>query len=506
MATTIKIRGDSNSDEPVILVGRAQRPLTKITSLIRSRVIREVTLPIEGVSEEPDLVFTGELVAPSQLQQSQSVQLSANLFSQVSGGPLTVVEDYDPTHWDKAITSGGSSASLGGPNGDLLTATTTLGEVVVTFTYNVVGSGAQGTVATATIEVVAATTFNVVVTNLPASVIQGQSYTLGAERRDGVTGEVVDDDPANFMFAISVGGTFGSITNGNQLNVNPSTAGNSITVQATHGVGSESGQATTNIIVQPTFPNNEPTNLTQVAAFDGSTKVWSGWNPNTLWNDDVRLRVISDPTSKFGSVLEKRWYLNDSHGWFAVNERTFTSFRELYVRMVYILSDNYDFHGSGVEKLWYMRRRNGSGQIADGVFTVGHRQTEGLRLALNSSGGNGEIDGVPYASADLVSNGLGPTQRNAWYTVESLIRLNTPGNSDGSITVWRNGVQVPSWRWLGKGLDPDLRNGNKLLGGTAWDSYQINNIQTFLFWGGSGDVKGANDSLRLSEFYVSGRN
>lgn len=500
MATTIKLRGPSDSNEEVVLVGRAQRPLTKIVSLLRSRVIREVTLPIENVSEEPELTFSATLVAPTQLQESQSVQLSANLFSQVADGPLTLVENYDPTHWTKAVTSGGSSASLGGPNGDVLTATTTLGEVVVTFTYNVADSEALGTVATATVEVVASPVFNVVVTGLPASVVQGNSYTLGAERRDGETGQVVDSNPANFVFTITSGGTFASITNGNQLNINPGTAGNSVTVQAAHNI-SGSGQASTNIIVQPAFPNNEPAGMSTRLAAQGDTLTFPGpatWNPNALWSDPSRIAVVADGASKFGQVLEKRWKLGDNAGWYALNIGQVGLWRELFIRVVYMIPSNYQRHHTGAEKFIYYNQGGQGGGTGD--FVLWHTASNSSNSISWSDGGS-----VNTCVPQKPSGGdLGELQRGVYHTVEihHVASLN-PG--EGSLRMWIDDIEYTSFRKFGEGVVP-LTNRTWTATTGISDKRLGARVELPLFWGGAGGTKGVNDFMRFSEIYISGKN
>lgn len=506
----VEVLTDATPPEMVVLKGTTKLAITSMNVTSSVHLVEEDLL-ITGLGDEviPVIEYTAAIrnLDPQLVQSATDSDIEVDLFANGS-----LVEDYDPANWGKAITSGGASASLGGANGDVLTATTTLGEVVVTFTYNVAGSEAEGTVATAAVEVVATPTFNVVITNLPSNVIQGQSYTLAAERRDGVTGEVVDGNPANFAFSLIAGGSFASITNGNQLNINPSTSGNSITVQATHNAFGESGTAGANIIVQPTFPAVlSLAGDTQVFSNQGNTLSWgAGWSPSTGWTSDpTRITVVADVASKFGNAIQKNGKIGDVGSWLQalnVNQLgSLAAFREYYFRFVFLMSANWQHHTSGDKILWWGRRFPG-GQATQ--FYI-HVQSGLYRFtAQNTLNGAG----TPV-NFNVVARGVPSLTKGVYHTVEVRHRLNIPGQGDGYLRMAVDGVEATNYSSNVSGTNPPAV-GTPTSGGllnvewvnSNWTPLSLNGTQQFLFWGGSGDEKTVNDYWRLSELFIAGRN
>lgn len=482
--------------------GTARHAVTSIAQILSVTGGREIDLLIGTAPAPPVLNFTVQILGlNAQIAQNGSdTDLSANLFA---NGEL--VEAYVAANWNWTIDDDGSGGASF--TGDDLTVGPNVGQVVIRATYDNnldPANPANGTTQTATTNVVAAPlTFTVVLTGLPASAVQDNTYTLGAERRDG-TGQVIDSDPANFTFTIITGGTFGSIINGNQLQVNAGTAGNSITVRASHNVGGEVGDGTTNIIVQPTFSNNEPAGFTPILIADGTTKDFSTGQPvaftllsqGTRWLDDNAVAVVVDPASKNGSAIEKRWFVGDPTGWNGVVTGRIGEWRELYFRFIFMLSDNWQYINSNSKVIFYDK-------APEPHFVLWGEN----RVGFNDFGsGVGEYDILtdPLDPKSTVRPSPGVYHTLEYHHVASV----NPG--EGSLRVWLDGVEFTQFVRRGH-FDED--GGAVTLTGKTWLTTEADadkriggNIEFPWFWGGDGEIKDRNDFVRFSEMYISGRN
>lgn len=496
--------------EPVQAIARAIETGELITLRGSARIEGARTFKIEGTPkifvpqdfilvgapDPPDAIFTAEFVGlSSQIVESASEQLDVDLFSfAFPGGPGSLVEDYDPTHWDKAIVTNPGDATLTGANGDQLTAGTALGTLVVDFTYNVAGSPAEGTVARGTTEVVAATVLNVLeIYNVPGNVVEGQSYTLLVRELDGVTGEVIEDPATSVVLNVDSGPA--NITGGNTLNIDAASAPASVQVSASK-TGVTGDSATFTVIVAPAFPDNEPGGFTQLVSLDGSTKDWPALPVIAgPWNDDSRTAVISAPSSKFGNAIEKRYFVGDGPGWYGFRSAANWQggwWRELYMRMVFEVSGNWQWHSAG-GKFWYYRTAEGS----HGDYVVMWNGDGGLRLVTKG------VVGIT-SDGEWLANDMPAVSRGVYHTLEVHHGASTAG-ANGFYRVWLDNVMVPSWRHIDDGSITDV-----VFEGVEWSvtvgdtNKGVGGMQAPMFWGGTGGAKSVNDQFRLSELYVSG--
>lgn len=495
----IRLRCVSDNDEPFEARGAVSGsiPDNRIGNL-SAAVINEEPLIIEGLADGPIPTYTATILGvpspPEFVTPGTLTTLSAEVRDQFDN---LVDAVYTPANWTWAIVSDeGGGASFGGVDGDDLTVGA-VGTLVFSATHTETGASTQ-----ASIEVVATVVLTPVLDDLPAQVVEGQDYQLSAhvENADGSVNEAYN--PANWTFTITAGGTFASITGANSdvLSVNSATAGNSVTVQATHTTaGSDSG--TTSIIAAgATFPEIlEPSEMTVVLSNQGDTTDFgAGWVPQQSWNDTNKLAVVADGASKFGNALEKRGLIGDS-GWLdAWNQGDFVAdFREVYIRYVFLLASNWQ--RVGLENAFrYGRKLPGE---SPNQFILSLRSASpGIRWRNGLVGaevGDASRTG-DYEPANPVFTALA---RDQYHTLELLHRVNSPGNADGYLQVAVNGTEITSWNILGGASNVDVRSGVEWVN---WPSHRLSGLQVFHFW--SGGTKSVNDFVRMSELYISGRN
>lgn len=233
---------------------------------------------------------------------------------------------------------------------------------------------------------------------------------------------------------------------------------------------------------------NEPAGMTAIVFADGSSKYFDdGAFVGTAWDDDNRVSVVDAPDAKYGGkAIQKKFFVGDGSGWNGLHGKDNWpgSYRELYIRTVFKLSSNWDDH-SGGQKLFYFGSE--AGQPND--FYVWFRLSNNdLRFVTQVASGVRGDDGADtfFASGhNLVAE--------EFVTIElHIVTQSVPGASDGSVTMWQDGERVGNWTGL-----------QFYKAGAS--SVEFDGYQAYLFWGGSGDTKTANDWLQISEFYISGR-
>lgn len=240
------------------------------------------------------------------------------------------------------------------------------------------------------------------------------------------------------------------------------------------------------------WPDNEPAGMTTVLMVDGSSKDWPSFLQNRDWADDNRVSVVSDPESKHGQAIEKRFFIGDQSGWKGVTHNgSRVIYRELYFRIVFRLSPNWQWHKAGGKYFYY-----GAAGRNRGVSPV--------QFILGWQG-----DGTPFWSAfgdgRYVANSVSPPMRNVYHTIEIHHVASTSG-ANGSLRMWIDGEEVQSFNLLGDPTQNNVQLMNHEWAATRGldDKRLGRGIQAFIYWGGQGDTKAVNDWVRLSEFYVSG--
>lgn len=236
------------------------------------------------------------------------------------------------------------------------------------------------------------------------------------------------------------------------------------------------------------WPDNEPAGMTTIVFADGSNKYFdSGAFVGSAWDDDNRVSVVDAPDAKYGGkAIQKRFFVGDGSGWHGIysKDNWQGSYRELYVRTVVKLSGNWDDH-SGGQKLFYFGSE--AGQPND-YYVWFRLSNNDLRFVTQVASGVRGSDG-----ADTFWPGGHNLVANQFMTIElHIVAQSGPGASDGSLTMWQDGQRIGSWSGL------QFYN-------SGASSVEFDGYQTYLYWGGSGDTKTANDWVQISEFYVSGK-
>lgn len=484
-------------------------------SIVFDRTEIDIT-GLGGPTEPPPPVISARILGapPSATEATIVDTLSAQLIDDES--PPNVVEFYDPANWDWTIDSGGGS--FGGVNGDELTMPAAPATVVIRATHLV-----EDVSATASIESVAVSPVQrkLQIYNVPANVVQGEQYTILAREIDSATGDTIEDPATGVTLAVTSGP--GSISGGNTLNVNAGSAGGVIQVSATKA-GINSDTASFNVIAQPTFPSNEPPGFTQLNLVDGSTTLWPGWtNQSPQWLNPDRVTTETDPASKYGQVTRKRFFIGEESGWHGLTVfPPATIFKEVYTRMVFRLSSNYDPHISG-DKV-FINRKNVGGDRAVGnnffhrnltVFFNHHTRLPGetnRNIWLNSIPRLIIPGSPPFTGGSGFGNGpFIKIIKGQFHTFEILRRMNSAANvADGLLRIWWDGVEITRFSLFGGGPDfQDYMFGNveyiSPLDAHLFPPGISPSLEAPLFWGGTGDTKQVNDFIDVSELYISTR-
>ena len=258
-----------------------------------------------------------------------------------------------------------------------------------------------------------------------------------------------------------------------------------------------------------TWPNNEPAGLTQIfwgtgtdkfMGKDTSTMTYSApdlsgggwffggkWNGRSLANGDSVVKSnVTFSGSRYGTVVLKRFYIGNDSNWHGYFQNTFASVDTTYVRIIEQRSSNWDRNASG-EKFFYLGCNQSGCDGAD------------VYLMLNDDGKVGIANEMPNASyaSSSVANHISSFDIDSVYgqfvTYEVLLTMvSTSGaNAANRARVWIDGTSVidtTNLTWASAGTN------------LGWSAYNGNNM-----WAGSGDTKTANDSVLISEVYVSGR-
>lgn len=266
---------------------------------------------------------------------------------------------------------------------------------------------------------------------------------------------------------------------------------------------------TLNIIDQPSgnFPVvlDPGGSFTTIVSLDGSTKMWPGWTFGGEWADDNRVEVVSDPNSKFGDVIEKRFFLGEEFGgWKGATLRNIGLWSQLYIRLVFMFSSEWVWH-PGQGKYVYLHNSGGGGNRRN--FILG----AGKGTAAQNAFGIPPTRGLPVSVFDFSSGAgqwvpnLPSLPRGEYVTVEWFVGADL-GTNDGFLRMALNGAEATDWVLVGGGgTTADLRSGvDWLFNDNVTDKRIGATAEAFLFNGGSGGSIPSNMNIRLSEFFISG--
>lgn len=273
------------------------------------------------------------------------------------------------------------------------------------------------------------------------------------------------------------------------------------------------------------YPENRPDGFETELALDGSTKFFDDhaddWFYGAKWIADHRVRVVEDPASKYGHAVEKRWYEGDDSGWqgmASLNGDHIRPYREVYMRKVFALSDNFQSHGAG-EKIIIST-------CGVGVYTaVGDPLTLGIVFGRFMAP-SGEMTPA-YAAwlpirADApdvshmkpnelqASEWVPKLERGHYNTIEVHRRTASspdPAVRDGFIRFLWNGVEYNRFSMRQPHM-PELTHDVSLAnvhGLSDPRTFPGSAIQLTTYWGGANDRKRVDDYERMSEFVWAGK-
>lgn len=287
-------------------------------------------------------------------------------------------------------------------------------------------------------------------------------------------------------------------------------------IQSFNGHGSKySNELSATTPEQGEWPDNEPPGMTTlVINADCTSKLFPGtgfttsadWQTGTL-SDGVtpRVEVVQDSTAKHGFCIRKHYEIGDDSGFHGKMIKTSmhpVGFREMFYRMVFRVSPNFQWH-SGAQKIYYCgfkQTSNPTHMMIESDGTIQFKPTY-------QSGGCTTGTRVFKAPGIKVSRGV-------WHTHEfHFVAQSAVGVADGSASFWWDGDPITNWTCVGSvsyctGLS--WVNGTSLFQNMAWQpacapNHLLSGFEGPMFWGGSSDFKDVNDYFDLGELYIVGK-
>jgi len=162
-------------------------------------------------------------------------------------------------------------------------------------------------------------------------------------------------------------------------------------------------------------------------------------------------------------------------------------YKTIYIYHTFKMDPSWQGHQSSGNKVWYIHH-------ADPPFRAGW-STFFFAQVIDDGPARGAVEGQEHAEPTpflrfLPNVGSASLVRDRWHELEFLLTVNTPGQQNGSLKVWVDGILSHEFSDVGY-----LREG----GGEGFDEFQFDPI-----WGGTGDEKVSDQWLRVGHVYVSG--
>ena len=227
---------------------------------------------------------------------------------------------------------------------------------------------------------------------------------------------------------------------------------------------------------------HEPAGFTKYSERDFSAKNQDQWLPNE--DDYSSLQVVSDDAApKSGPLVMQQVYAVGfpSGGSPAVAERQITTpATQVYISLWVKLSANWDGHITGTNKVFYV--------------WIGGKP----KFFISAEGvGTGPLEPMARIQDDVAQREFLPpnvtrsllVQRGVWQRWEVILRANTPGQANGEVHWWINGVKVTEYRnvqYADPGESPD------------WEY-----VQWAPIWGGGGPPIAREQTMRFDHIYFS---
>lgn len=457
--------------------------------------VKVVALSPNGDKEMASVTFSA--TAEERAAPVASIVLSPDSARLVSGDTVVFVavmkDSAGNVLRDRVLTWSSSNTAVASVSPSGLVRAIAGGKVVVS-------AFSEGKTGTATVEVVERVAPVAVVTVTPNSYTMNTGDTLQfvAILKDA-NGNVLTDRTTSWSSSAP------SIASVSQSGVVSGLSRGSVVIAASSE--GQTGTASVQVLAGPSSAYNEPAGFTKITdrPFNskanystdrgdritcvGGSECWapveyqSSW---TLVNDD-------DAPAEGTSVAQQRYPAGmaggtapqgEAYKWWAIE----TGYRTIYHRFWMKLSDNWQGHLTGTSKIWHIwaEPRNIVYYSAHGTGS------NPLRFAIN-------LQGVP--EPDLfeyrynLPNVLGQEQtsivRGQWHLFEVLLTLNVPGQKNGVIRVWQDGI-----------LTHDYTE-RELIGPSVTNPFWWE-VQWSPTWGGLGDTLRQEQFMWIDQVYISG--
>jgi hypothetical protein len=229
---------------------------------------------------------------------------------------------------------------------------------------------------------------------------------------------------------------------------------------------------------------NEPLGFLQMNARPFQSKVEAGW----LDRGDAAFSIASDASapispSTIGRANFRQGFKGGSapiNTWYVIGGAKRT---KLYISFWFKMSPNWQGHKSGVNKIFF--------------FQINHKNMVNL-----DAHGSGASTLRPHISAQGINedpvtrvfkanlNGAEVINRGQWEHWEAILTANTPGQPNGSVEWWLNGIRV--------GYHTNI-NYLPVGANNYWEEVKWNPT-----WGGVGDTVLQSQNMWIDDVYISG--
>ena len=239
--------------------------------------------------------------------------------------------------------------------------------------------------------------------------------------------------------------------------------------------------------------------------FTAETPAWER-NVSIVADEDfeqqraLKFTIQPDESGFFALTANNNWTTyrpstNLYPGW---NGEELGLLSELYLYWEFKIPSDYIQNSTGTTKFFYYK---GGSQTAVAFYAQFRDGAGGgpSKLRWRDQSQNGD-DGVFEAPRTDFSVTWGEVHTLEIYHVAN----SSPGVADGSVRVWLDGVEVPSWSWLGQGPGFDLSAPAFNWIGSPSTHSKFNGIQYGPYYGGTGSPAAAT-SVLYGGLYLAGR-
>jgi hypothetical protein len=264
------------------------------------------------------------------------------------------------------------------------------------------------------------------------------------------------------------------------------------------GAGADPGTAADPDTDSPVPHPHEPRGFTKVTERDFNAGAENGWIQQTY--EPGNFTIASDPTAPVSgpNVGRVTWPQGTGDGgtpwrsWFDGWSK-----RDVYLHFFVKYSSNWYPNPSGVNKIFYLVENGGVNSGEPIIIAAYGTQVMTLSIRTQGAAGPSQFYNLAYDGAQEASaqNEVKPTQAEAaipagqWTECEVYIRGNDPGQSNGEVHGWVNGVKVLQY-----------------IGIQFLSSRHFDGLRWEPIWGGWARISAPRDMYHSMDYlYVSGR-